>query len=77
LEFYTYGSDLGYRLSEKYNTPLFLIYDNPVLEEHQFFHGIQFLFKSKIEKREKDSILSASRIVVYSNARKKLFEQKT
>jgi len=76
LEFYTYGSDLGFRLSEKYNKPLFLIYDNPVLEEHQFFHGKQFLFRNKIEKREKRSILHAKKIVVYSNAVKAYLNKK-
>ena len=76
LEFYTYGSDIGYRLSKKYNKPLFLIYDNPVLEEHQFFHGNQNLVSGKIEKREKDSILSASGIVAYSNAVKEYLNKK-
>ncbi|MCW3082865.1 MAG: hypothetical protein JWP12_231 [Bacteroidetes bacterium] len=76
LEFYTYGSDLGVRLSEKYNKPLYLIYDNPVLEEHQFFHGKQLFFKNKIEVREQRSILHASGIVAYSNAVKNYLEKK-
>jgi glycosyltransferase involved in cell wall biosynthesis len=76
LEFYTYGSDLGYQLSKKYNKPLFLIYDNPVLEEHVFFHKKQLLFKSKIEKREKKSILHANGIVAYSNAVKEYLNKK-
>lgn len=76
LEFYTYGSDLGYRLSKEYNKPLFLIYDNPVLEEHQFFQGKQLFFKNKVEKYEKDSILHATKIVTYSNAVKEYLNKK-
>ncbi len=76
LEFYTYGSNIGYNLSKKYNKPLFLIHDNPVLEEHAFFHGKQLFFKNKVKKREKDSILSASVIIAYSNAVKDYLNKK-
>jgi glycosyltransferase involved in cell wall biosynthesis len=76
LEFYTYGSDLGYRLSEKYKKPLVLIYDNPVLEEHNFFHEKQVFFKKKVEARERYSVLSAQSLVVYSNAVKDYLEKK-
>ncbi|MGZ4079047.1 MAG: glycosyltransferase family 4 protein, partial [Bacteroidia bacterium] len=76
LEFYTYGSDLGFRLSKKYNKPLFIVYDSPVLEAHEFFHQKQIVFKSEIERREKKSILQASGIVVYSNAVKEYLNKK-
>jgi glycosyltransferase involved in cell wall biosynthesis len=76
LEFYTYGSETGSRLSEKFNKPLFLIYDNPVLEEHRFFHGKQVFFKNLIEKREKRSILQARGIVAYSGAVKEYLNKK-
>jgi glycosyltransferase involved in cell wall biosynthesis len=68
IEFYTYGSNLGYRISKENNIPLILIYDNPVLEEHVFFYGEKIFFKGKIENREKESILSAKSIVAYSKA---------
>lgn len=71
LEFYTYGSNIGCRLSEKYNKPLILVYDNPVLEEHAFFHPGQLFFKKNAERKEKDTLFKASSIVVYSEAVKK------
>jgi len=76
LEFYTYGSDLGYRLSKKYNRELVLVYDNPVLEEHSFFYKGQLFFKNKIERLEKQSLLQAGAIVVYSAAVQKYLEKK-
>lgn len=77
IEFYTYGSDLGYRLSEKYNKPFVLLYDNPVLEEHSFFNPGQLFFKKEIERRELNSLLQARSIVVYSNAVKEYLVKKT
>lgn len=76
LEFYTYGSDLGYRFSKKYNIPLVLVYDNPVLEEHRFFNRGQVFFQNKIEARERLSMLHAQGLVVYSNAVKNYLEKK-
>lgn len=76
LEFYTYGSDLGGRLSKRYNKPLVLVYDNPVLEEHTFFHDGQLFFKAKVEAREQQSVLQAQSLVVYSNAVKNYLEKK-
>lgn len=76
LEFYTYGSDVGYRLSQKYKKPLVLIYDNPVLEEHSFFHGGQLFFRRKIEAREQLTILNAESLVIYSNPVKEYLETK-
>ena len=76
LEFYTYGSDLGYRFSKKYNIPLVLVYDNPVLEEHRFFNPGQLFFRKKIEARERLSVLRSQAMVVYSGAVKKYLEKK-
>jgi glycosyltransferase involved in cell wall biosynthesis len=76
LEFYTYGSDIGYRLSQKYHKPFIMVYDGPVLEEYSFFHPGQLFFKKKIEKRERLSILQSQSIVVYSTAVKKHLEKK-
>lgn len=76
LEFYTYGSEVGFQLSKKFKKPLFLIYDNPVLEEHLFFHGDQLLFRKLIEEREKRSILQAKGIVAYSRAVNQYLDEK-
>lgn len=76
LEFYTYGSDIGYKISKKLNIPLVLIYDNPILEEHSFFHRNQLFFKRKIERRESKAILAGRSIVVYSNAVKEYLNKK-
>lgn len=66
LEFYTYGSDLGSELSVKLGIPLTLVYDNPVLEEHSFFHPGQLFFKKLMSRREQQSLQNASSMVVYS-----------
>lgn len=76
LEFYTYGSDIGYKLSKKYDKPLILVYDNPVLEEHSFFHPGQLFFKKKMEAFEQQSLLNAQSIVVYSEAVKAYLNKK-
>lgn len=76
LEFYTYGSDIGYQLSKRYNKPLVLVYDNPVLEEHAFFHPGQVFFKKKIQQLEEKSLLQAQSVVVYSDAVKHFLKEK-
>ncbi|HEX8514895.1 MAG TPA: glycosyltransferase family 4 protein [Bacteroidia bacterium] len=76
LEFYTYGSEIGSELSKRYNKPLFLIYDNPVLEEHAFFHDKQVFFKKRIEDREERTVQQAVRIVAYSNAVREYLNKK-
>lgn len=76
LEFYNYGSDLGYTLSKKNRKPLVVIYDAPVMEEFEFFNGRNVFFRNSILKREKISLKHASRIVVYSSAVKKFLIQK-
>lgn len=76
VEFYRYGSIIGYELSKKYNKKLILVYDGPVWEEHVFFSGKTYFFKRRILNREKKSILQAKAIIVYSNAVKNYLEQK-
>lgn len=76
LEFYTYGSDIGYKLSKKYKKSLVLVYDNPVLEEHAFFHPGQLFFKKRARTVEQLSLLQASSIVVYSDAVKGFLTKK-
>jgi glycosyltransferase involved in cell wall biosynthesis len=68
LEFYNYGSDLGYRVSSLKKIPLVLVYDAPVLEEYVFFHGEKIFFKRKIQDRELKTLLKADQIIAYSNA---------
>ncbi len=76
VEFYTYGSDIGYKLSKKYKKPLLLVYDNPVLEEHAFFHTGQLFFKKKAAELEQYSLLQSQAIVVYSEAVKNFLTKK-
>lgn len=68
LEFNHYGSDVGLTISNKQKIPLVFIYDGPVLEDFVFFQGPKYFFKNKILKFEKETVLHASQIVVYSNA---------
>lgn len=76
LEFYTYGSNIGYKLSKKYQKPLILVYDNPVLEEHSFFHPGQLFFKKEAKRAEELSLMQAQLVVVYSSAVKKFLKEK-
>lgn len=68
LEFYNYASNVGYKIANKQNIPLVVVYDAPVLEEYVFFHGPKFIFKNKIRKRELETLKRANCIVAYSNA---------
>jgi glycosyltransferase involved in cell wall biosynthesis len=68
LEFYTYASDIGYRVSSRQKIPLLLIYDSPVLEEYIFFYGNKWFFKKLILKRELTTLLKSKSITVYSTA---------
>lgn len=71
LEFYNYGSDIGFKIANKQNIPLVIVYDAPVLEEHVFFQGPKLFFKNKILKRELRTLQRANSIIAYSNAVKK------
>ncbi len=75
LEFYTYGSNIGYLLSKKKKKPLIVVYDAPVLEEYEFFHGKNYFFRNKILKRQYQTIKQASWIVTYSASVKKHLEK--
>jgi glycosyltransferase involved in cell wall biosynthesis len=76
IEFYSYASDVGYRLSKKRNIPLYIVYDAPVLDEYMLFNGTTPFFESKISSREKQTLLTAKTTVVYSNAVKQYIEKK-
>ncbi len=70
LEFYSYGSLVGYNLSKRLNVPLIVIYDAPIIDEYVFFnHSLPFFF-NKVKLREKRTLIQASSIVVYSNPMK-------
>ncbi len=68
IEFYSYGSTVGYELAVKNNVPLIVIYDAPVIDEYKFFNGAAPFFKKKVNRNEKRTLLKAASTVVYSNA---------
>jgi glycosyltransferase involved in cell wall biosynthesis len=68
LEFYSYASNIGLKISQQQNIPLLLVYDAPVLDEYVFFHGKKIFFKRTVLRRELNTLLKATKIVVYSNA---------
>ncbi len=76
IEFYSYASNVGYKISKKMNVPLFIVYDAPVIDEYQLFNGTLPFFKKRINSREKQTLLAASGTVVYSNAVKDYLEKK-
>lgn len=76
IEFYTYGSLVGFTLCETYKKPMVLVYDAPVWEAHRYFGKGSLFFKNIIERREKKSLFAASSIVVYSNSVKEYLEKK-
>lgn len=67
IEFYSYGSIVGYNLSKKLNVPLLLIYDAPIIDEYVFFNYTKPFFQRIIKNRERKTLSQASSIVVYSN----------
>lgn len=68
MEFYTYGSRLGLNLSKRYACPLVTIFDSPVLEEYEFFHGKKSYGGKTIQHNQDDTLRASSKVVVYSNA---------
>ena len=68
LEFYTFGSNIGHKLSKRSGTPLVVVYDAPVLEEYEFFHDTVPFYRSTILKRQNATLGHAVGIVSYSNA---------
>lgn len=71
LEFYNYASDVGLSISKTQKIPLVMVYDAPVLEEHVFFHGPKFFFRKTILLREKQSLIHANHLIVYSDSVKR------
>lgn len=66
LEMCSYGSNIGYKLAEKHNTPFFSIFDSPAKEEYVYFHGGASVFSYWIDRREGLTLKSSQKIVVYS-----------
>lgn len=77
LEFYTLGSLGGKIISEKMNCPLSIIYDGPIVEEYEFFNGGKPALERKIVQREKESLVHANNVVVYSEPMKKYVVERT
>ncbi len=70
LEFYTYGSDVGLKLSRLSGADLHLVYDGPVVEEYEIFQDHKPPFLNKIQKNQIESLRHATGIVAYSNPMK-------
>ena len=66
IEFYSLGSTMGHDLASHYQVPLVIVYDAPVLEEHEFFNGKKLFFRKKMVEFAKRSLESASHVIVYS-----------
>lgn len=66
LEFYRFGSAIGAELAQRWQRPLYIVYDGPVQEEYAFFHGIDPPLARQASARERDSLHAAAGIVVYS-----------
>jgi len=56
IEFYVYGSNVGYKLAKRKGIPLITIYDGPVIEEYEFFNGKLPVFNKLIDKRQRISL---------------------
>lgn len=67
FEFYTYGSQLGSILKQKWHKPYVLVFDSPVLEEYEFFYGKNTFAANKIRMRQNNALKLADRIVTYSD----------
>lgn len=76
IEFYSYNSTIGHDLKKEFRVPLICIYDAPIIDEYEFFHGKKRLGRSTILKNEKKSVTSADTIVVYSNPVKQFLIQR-
>jgi len=70
LEFYNLGSNVGMEMSKKLDIPLYITYDGPIVEEYEFFNGGKPFGLKEILRKEKESLIQASKIVVYSNPMK-------
>lgn len=68
LEYYSFGSDVGYQLSKKWDCPLYLVYDAPIRDEYKIFNGFHSPLQGRVDKAESNSLRHASGIVAYSDA---------
>lgn len=66
IEFYSYGSNVGRIVSQRKNIPLLVVYDGPIIEEFEHFHGRKRFLTRLIKLRELNTIRQADRIIVYS-----------
>ncbi|MDX2283447.1 MAG: glycosyltransferase family 4 protein [Bacteroidia bacterium] len=68
LEFLTYGSDLGLRLSRRSGAQLHVIYDSPLNTQNYELYGVYTVFRGLIERRERASVAHAAGLICYSGA---------
>jgi len=76
LEMCSYGSDIGARLSQKHKVSLFTIFDSPAVEEFSYLNDYTPVFKHVINQKEKKTLASSEKIVVYSPTVKAYLEKK-
>ena len=67
LEFYSYASNVGLKISKSQQIPLYTIYDGPLVEEYKFFNGHNPFFINKVTSRQVESLKQSNGIIVYSN----------
>ena len=66
IELYKLGSNCGKRLQERFNCPLLIYYDSPVVEQYEDIWKIKAPFRSELIRRQKESISAASAVLAYS-----------
>lgn len=71
IEFYSYGSNLGYKLAQRLKAKLLVIYDAPIVEEYEAFYGQKPTFQWMITRRQRETLKKCEKIMVYSDPLKK------
>jgi len=66
IEFYTVGSELGKQLAELWTCKLSVVYDAPVDEQFLEMRGTKTYYWTEIQKREKETLVKANKIMAYS-----------
>lgn len=67
IELYKLGSRLGHDLKKRFNCPLIVYYDSPVVEQYEDIWKIKAPYKSQLIDRQSMTIKAADRIIAYSN----------
>jgi glycosyltransferase involved in cell wall biosynthesis len=77
LEFYSFGSNAGYRIACRNKIPLVVVYDAPVIDEYEHFHGAPPFSLPLILGRQLETLSYADAVVVYSTAVGEYLEAQT